>query len=135
MDGVISTISFFTAVFLYPIVSGPVAALALVMILKRKEQWPRFLFWPMLIAAHIAGFFLMRHTLGDFFFGPGFLACLITPIVAVGTALGMRLSTRRFYQAVGDDASRGRGFVAGTFLIPLLQLGTVMALILLAPSR
>lgn len=135
MDAVISTISFFVAVFLYPVISGPVAALVLVMALKRTEQWLRVLFWPVLIAVHIAGFFLMVHTLGDFVFGPGFLACLITPIFAVGTALGLRLSSRRFYQAVGDDPSRRRWFVTGTFLIPLLQLGTVVMLILLAPSR
>jgi hypothetical protein len=135
MDTIIDTVSFFVAVFLYPIISGPVAALVLVMALKRKEQWLRVLFWPVLIAVHIAGFFLMLHTLGDFVFGPGFLACLITPIFAVGTALGLRLSSRRFYQAVGDDPSRRRWFVTGTFLIPLLQLGTVVILILLAPSR
>ena len=135
MDMVISTIYFFAVVFLYPVVSGPLTALVFVMALRRKEQWPSFLFWTVLIAVHIAGFFLMVHTLGDFLFGPGFLACLITPIFAVGTALGLRLSSRRFYQAVGDDPSRRRWFAAGTFLIPLLQLGTVVMLMLLAPSR
>jgi hypothetical protein len=135
MDTIIDTVFFFAAVFLYPVISGPVAALVLVVALKRKEQWLRVLFWPVLIAVHIAGFFLMVHTLGDFVFGPGFLACLITPIFAVGTALGLRLSSRRFYQAVGDDLIRRRWFVTATFLIPLLQLGTVVMLILLAPSR
>jgi hypothetical protein len=135
MDEVISIISFFAAVFLYPIVSGPGAAFALVMILRREEQGLKLLFWPVLIAVHIAGYFFMLHTLGDFFFGPGFLACLITPIFAVSTALGLRLSSHRFHQAVGDDPSRRRWFVIGTVLIPLMQLGTVMVLMLLAPSR
>jgi hypothetical protein len=135
MDTVISTISFFVTAFLYPVISGPVAALVLVMVLKQKEQWPRVLFWPVLIAVHVGGFFLMVRTLGDFVFGPGFLACLITPIFAVGTALGLRLSSRRFYQAVSDDLDRRRWFVMGTVLIPLLQLGTVVILTLLAPGR
>jgi hypothetical protein len=97
--------------------------------------WLRYLFWPILIAVHIAGFFLMLHTMGEFIFGPGFLACLITPIFAVGTALGLRLSSHRFYQEIRDDPGAKRWFMMGTFLIPLLQLGTVFLLILLAPSR
>jgi transposase len=87
----------------------------------------RILFWPVLIAVHIGGYFFMLHTLGDFFFGPGFLACLITPVFAVSTALGLRFSSRRFCRATGDDI--------GTVLIPLMQLGTVMVLTLLAPGR
>jgi hypothetical protein len=134
MNEVISTISFFTAVFLYPILSGPVAAFALAKVLQREEQWPRVLFWLALVSVHLGGFFLMLHTLGDLFFGPGFLACLLTPIFAAGTALGMRLSRHRFHKAVGEDPRARRGFNVGTFLIPLLQLATVFALTLLAPS-
>jgi hypothetical protein len=132
---ILSTIAFFAAVLLYPTLTGPVAALVLVLVLKRQERWPRLFFWPALIALHIAGFFFLEHTLGDFVFGPGFLSCLITPIFAVSTALGLRLSSGRFYRAVGDDPGRRRWLIAGTVLIPLLQLGTVLTLILLAPSR
>ena len=76
----------------------------------------------------------MVHTLGDFRAVYSILACVMTPIFAVGTALGVRLSSRRFYQAVGDDSSRRRWFAIGTVVIPLLQLGIVLALALLAPS-
>ena len=77
----------------------------------------------------------MLNTLGDFIFWPGFLACLITPIFAVGTALALRLASRQFYQEDGGDPSLQRWLMIGTFLIPLLQLGTVFTLILLAPGR
>jgi hypothetical protein len=135
MSEIVSTIFLFAAVLLYPVVSGPVAARVLVVILKREGRGLRLFFWPALIAVHVAGYFFMLHTLGDVIFGPGFLACLITPIFAVGTALGLRLSSRRFYRAIGDDASRRRWFVIGTVLIPLMQLVTIGVLILLAPSR
>ena len=135
MNEVISTITSLVMVFLYPVISGPIAAFIYVKTLKLKEYWLRYLFWPVLLAVHVAGYFLMLHTLGDFFFGPGFLACLITPIIAVGTALVLRLFSRRFYQEVDDDPGKKRWYLMGTFLIPLMQLGTVFILILLAPSR
>jgi hypothetical protein len=130
----LANVSSLVVVFLYPIISGPVAALILVMALRRKERWLGLLFFPMLIVAHAAGYLLMVNTLGDFRAMTGMLACLTTPIFAVGTALGLRLSSRRFYQAVGDDPCRRRWFVVGTILIPFLQLGTVLTLALLAPS-
>jgi hypothetical protein len=135
MNEVISTITSLVLIFLYPVISGPVAAFVYIKILKRKEHWLRYLFWPVLIIVNIAGFFLLLYTLGDFMFGPGFLACLITPIVAVGTALGLRLFSPRFYQEVDRDPGQKRWYLMGTFFIPLMQLGTVFILILLAPSR
>ena len=134
MDMTVANVSSFLVVFLYPVVSGPVAALVLVMVLKRRERWPGLLFFPLLVVAHIAGYLSMVHTLGDYRAVSGVLACVTTPILAVGTALGLRLAARRFYQAVGNDPSRRRWFVIGTFLIPLLQVGTVGTLALLAPS-
>jgi hypothetical protein len=134
VDTAVANVSSFLVVFLYPVISGPVAALVLVMALKRRERWPGLFFFPLLVVAHIAGYLVMVHTLGDYRAVTGTLACVTAPILAVGTALGLRLASRRFYQAVGDDPSRRRCFVIGTFLIPLLQVGTVGALALLAPS-
>jgi len=87
MNEVISTIFLFAAVLLYPVISGLVAALLLVMLLKREERGLVLFFWPGLVAVHIAGYFFMLHTLGDAFFGPGFLACLIIPIFSASTQL------------------------------------------------
>lgn len=128
MDTEVSNNTSILVVFLYPVVSGPGVAIILVMTLRRKEQWPRLLFFPLLIAAHLVGYSFMVHALGNLRVISGSLACTITSIIAVGTALGLRLYSHRFYQVVGDDPSRRRWFVIGIFLIPLLQVGTVTAL-------
>ena len=134
MNEFISTITSLVTVFLYPVISGPVAAFIYVKLLKRKEYWLRYLYWPVLVAVHVAGFFLMLYTLGDFVFGPGFLSCLITPIIAVGTALVLRLFSSRFYQEVDGDPRQKKWYQVGILFIMLMQLGTVFMLILLAPS-
>lgn len=135
MDDVLATISFYALGLLYPVVSGPLAALLLVVTLKRDERWPRLLFWPGLIVVHVAGYLLMMHTLDNSLVGSGFLSCLITPIFAVATALGLRLWLQRFNKAMDNDPNQRRWLIAGTIALPLLQLVTTLLLVLLAPSR
>jgi len=77
----------------------------------------------------------MRHTLDDLLIGPGALSCMVTPVFAVTTALGMRIASRRSHTAQGADRASGHWLVAGNILIPLMQLVTVAILALLAPSR
>jgi hypothetical protein len=135
MDEFIATAAFYGTALLYPIVTGPLAAYVLLLVLRRHDRRLIVLFWPVLTVLHAAGYLLMMRTLGDFLPGPGSLACLVTPVFAVATALGMRLASRRLRQAPGRDPVRQRWLVAGTFLIPLMQLVTVATLLLLAPTR
>jgi hypothetical protein len=135
MDEIIATAAYYETALLYPIVTGPLAAYVLLLAGRRCDRRLIALFWPVLIVLHGAGFLLMMRTLGYFLPGPGSLACLVTPAFAVATALGMRIASRRLRQAPGRDPVRQRWLVAGTFLIPLMQLVTVTTLLLLAPYR
>jgi hypothetical protein len=135
MDEPIATAIYYGTAFLYPIVTGPLAAYVLLLAWRRPNRRLIALFWPVLIVLHTAGFLLMRRTLGDLLIGPGALSCMVTPVFAVTTALGMRIASRRLDQAQGTDPVRGRWLVLGTFLIPLMQLVTVATLVLLAPGR
>jgi hypothetical protein len=134
MDEFFATTALDATSLLYPVVSGPIAAYVLVLALKRDDQRLLLLFWPLLVSVHVAGFFLMLRALGDLFFGTGFIACLVTPIFAVSTALGLRVASRRS-RALWQDPVRRAWLISGTVLIPLLQVLTVVTLTLLAPSR
>jgi hypothetical protein len=135
MENVTETIAYYATALLYPIVSGPVAAYLLVWVLKRKARSLLWLYWPLLIVAHVAGFFLMLRTLGDWGVGPGFVSCFLTPIVAASTALGLRLASRRWLPDLWEDPARRAWLTVGVFVLPLLQGITVITLVLLAPSR
>jgi hypothetical protein len=135
MDELFDTVAYFATSLLYPVVSGPIAAYVLVLALKRDDRRLWVLFWPLLVAVHVAGYILMMRTLGDFLPGPGSVACFVTPIFVVGTALGLRVVSRRSGSALWQDPVRRAWLVSGTILIPLLQVVTVVTLVLLAPSR
>lgn len=77
----------------------------------------------------------MRRTLGTLLIGPGALSCMVTPVFAVTTALGMRIASRRLHAAQDAGPAWGHWLVAGIILIPLMQLVTVAMLAVLAPSR
>jgi hypothetical protein len=126
-------VGFIVSTLLYPVLSGPVAAFVLVIVLRQAKRWALALFWLLVVALNVAGFFCLAVTLGDFFPGPGFFSCAITPILAVLTALVPRLLARRIHQLIGDDTRRKRWLAAGTLLIAALQVGTVFSLLLLAP--
>ena len=124
---------FIVAAILPPVVSGPVAATVFVAILKEDTGRRLLLFWLMLIAWDVATFFFIANTTGDFI-GPGFVACLATPIAVAFALIIRRSSSHRFYQAIGDDKVRQRWFLVGTLLIPFLQIVTVILLVLLRPA-
>jgi hypothetical protein len=135
MDQYLATAAYYGTALLYPIVTGPVAAYALLVACRRANRRLLVLFWPLLLLLHAAGYVLMRRTLDDILIGPGAMACMVTPLFAAATALGMAIASRRLRQAQGVDPVRGRWLVAGTFLIPLMQVVTVATLALLAPTR
>jgi hypothetical protein len=135
MEEIADTLVFYGTALIYPLVTGPLAAWALVLAARRGGRWLVLLYWPALIMLHAAGFYLLLRTLGDFMIGPGFMSCLVTPVFAVGTALGLRIVARRLSPESWADPRRRRWLLVGAFLLPLLQAVTVIALVLLAPSR
>lgn len=135
MNELSDTAAYCAAALLYPVVTGPLAAYGLLLASRRTSRRLLVLFWPVLISLHGVGYVLMRRTLGDILIGPGAMSCMVTPLFAVATALGMRIASHRLRQAQGTDAVRGRWLVAGAFLIPSMQLVTVGILALLAPTR
>ena len=133
MDQIAGTIAFYTMTLSYPIVSGPIAAYAFGMALKREDLKLFLAFWPLLLAVHLAGFFLVIGNPGGLF-TQGFASCLVTPVFAAGTALGLRIASRRLSGGVWEDPTRRAWFSIGTFLIPLMQVATVALAILFAPG-
>jgi hypothetical protein len=96
-------VAFSASPLLYPVISGPVAALAFVIVLRQGKQWAMVLFWLSPVVLNVAGFFYLAVTLGDFFPGPGFLSCSITPVLAAITVPVQRLLARRIHQIIGGD--------------------------------
>jgi hypothetical protein len=134
MDEFLATAAYYGTALLYPIVTGPLAAYGLVLVCRRASRRLVVLSWPVLIALHGGGYVLMRRTLGEILIGPGAMSCMVTPLFAVATALGMRIAWRRQRQVQGADPVWGRWLVAGTLLIPLMQLVTVAILALLGAN-
>jgi hypothetical protein len=135
VEDITDTLVFYGTSLIYPLVTGPIAAWILVLAATRGERWLVLLYWPTLLVFHTAGFYLLLRTLGDYMIGPGFISCLVTPVFAVGTALGLRIVSRRLSPESLKDPRRVRWLLAGAFLLPLLQAVTVITLLLLAPSR
>jgi hypothetical protein len=133
MDQIADSLAFYALALAYPTVSGPVAAYVLVLALRQENRKLIPAFWALLAGVHVAGFFLMTGIPGGMS-TPGFVACLLTPVFAASTALGLRMISRRLSHDIEHDPARHAWLGVGTFLIPLLQVGTVLVAILFAPS-
>ena len=66
--------------------------------------------------------------------GAGFVACMLTPITALVTALLSRISLRRGYLTLPENVSQRRWLQVGIVAIAVLQIGMVTAVVLIAPS-
>ena len=114
-----------------PLITGPVAAVVYVIALKKKSQM-LLLFWACLLALDAAATFVMTLTLGDFI-GPGTLACVQMPLMALVAALILMFSRRRLLASELQDESLRRWYLAGVVLIPLLQLVMMLAVATFGP--
>jgi hypothetical protein len=132
MNEPMSTIASLAAIFLPPIISGPVAAIVFVAVLRREGRWRLPLFWASLLVVDFAAMMFMALTLGEFI-GPGFFACLLMPVFAVGTLVVLVLVRKRAYRVVGEDEKRRTWYVVGALLIPFLQMAVTAALLVVGP--
>jgi hypothetical protein len=135
MEETISTLTFYGAALVYPLITGPLAAWLLYQAVKSEQPWYMALYWPSLVLLHGTGFFLLRRILGDVGVGPGFVSCWITPIIGISSALGLRFASRRFDETTRVDLIRRRRLTVGIFMIPVLQVITLFLMVLYAPVR
>lgn len=133
MNQIATTIIFYVRASIYPSISGPLAAYLFFSVLKRDDIKIMLAFWTSLLITHIAGFLFITGISGDLF-TPGFVTCLVTPVFAVSTALGLRIASRRLSENHWGDTSRRTWLGIGTFLIPGMQVITVVIAALFAPS-
>ena len=131
--GTMDTLIFYASTLIYPILTGPMAALTLARIVLSGIRNRLWLFWGILILVNILGFFFLATFQSDALISPGFFSCLITPIFAVLSALLLRLRSQPWLQDNPDDVGARRALLLGTIFIPLLQLITIFLLALLGP--
>lgn len=133
MDTLGSTVADLALTLLLPLISGPVAAVVYMAVVRREGRWRQPVFWLSLLVADLAVCLVMAVTLGDFI-GPGALACALTPVAAVVTlALGL-VSKRWMYRTMGEDKRRWTWYLVGIGAIALLQLAVIVALTIIAPA-
>lgn len=102
--------------------TGPLAAWLFIRLLQSGDRpGLALLIAGLALAAVLLGGFI-TYTFSDFFPGIGCFITLLTPIAAIITLLSFRLRTKKVYAVLGDDRIRRRWFVAGSLLLPLLQL-------------
>ena len=91
----LATLFFSLQVFLYPVITGPLAALIYLRVLRpddiQRVRW----FWLGLLVVNALGFFFLIATSRESLIDPGFFSCLVTPISAVLSALVLRFGGRR----------------------------------------
>ena len=107
--------------------TGPLAAWLFIRLLASGDRRGlAILVAALALAAVLMGIFIAC-TFSDFFPGVGCYLTLLTPIAAIITLLSFRLRSKKVYALLGDDRTRRRWFIAGSLLLPLLQLAAPAA--------
>ena len=127
------TLYFIILILLYPVLTGPLAALIYLRILLYRAGKRVILFWLGLLVVHGLGFIFLTAITGDNLFDPGFFSCLITPLLAVLSALVLRFGGLRMAEEPAWGLQDKRWLLLGTVIIPLLQLITMGSFVVLAP--
>jgi hypothetical protein len=116
-----------------PLLTGPLAGIAFITILKREKLWYQLPFWLLLMLFNLlimlwiatsSGFWLPIASLSSFFF---------TPIASILTVFVMRHAWRKLESSTHIEKARKRWFMLGLVLIPVLQMAAFVALIIYAP--
>jgi hypothetical protein len=109
------------------LVTGPGAAALYIVLLKKKDQRGLALLLAGLAAAAVGLGVWMTYSFGNFFPGAGFFTCLFTPVMALVTLLVFRFEAKGVYRAIGDETVWRRWYLAGSLVLPLLQLAAPLA--------
>jgi hypothetical protein len=128
-----AVLEFVTQALLYPLLTGPVAALVYLRILRRTHTIVLFWFWLCLLVANGLGFIYLAVITGNDLLAPGFFRCLFTPAFSLASVLVIRLGRSRMNEEISDQPHTKARLMLGSILIPLLQILTIGVFALLAP--
>jgi hypothetical protein len=119
--------------FVPPLVAGPLAGIAFIETLKRKKAWYQIPFWALLVLLNLMVMFWVASSSGMWLPISSLSTFFITPVASIFTVFVMRNAWRRLEVNNGVDATDKRWFTFGSVLIPALQIGMFVALILYGP--
>ena len=126
-------LKFITLAVLYPLLTGPVAALVYLRILQRDRSKALAWFWICLLVANGLGFSYLAVITGEGLLEPGFFSCLFTPAFSLASVLVIRLGRSRMNEEFSDQPEMKARTLQGVILIPLLQILNIGIFALLAP--
>jgi hypothetical protein len=113
--------------------AGPLAGIVFVDILKRRKPWYQLPFWVVLIILNLLVMYWVISSSGVWLSISSFSAFFATPVAAILTIPVMRTAWRRLEASGVDDLAHKGWFTIGLVLIPVLQIGMFVALLILAP--
>lgn len=116
-----------------PLAAGPLAGIVFVDILKRRKPGHQVAFWALLVFLNLLVMFWVIDSSGAWPSISSFSAFFATPLAAILTVPVMRNVSRRLDSANPMDAVQKGWFTFGLVLIPVLQIGMFVALLIFAP--
>jgi hypothetical protein len=119
--------------FIPPLVAGPMAGIVFINILKRRKGWYQIPFWALLVVLNLLIMYWVVSSSGEWFSVSSFSAFFGTPVASIVTVLVMRNAWRRLEAGGGLEAADKRWFTAGLVLIPAVQVGMFVALLIYGP--
>jgi hypothetical protein len=116
-----------------PLAAGPLAGLAFIEILKRGKPWYQIPFWALLILLNLLIMLWIGGSSGTWLPIASLSAFFATPVTSILTVFAMRKAWTRLETLKGADGRRKRWLPVGMILIPLLQSGMFVLLLIFGP--
>jgi hypothetical protein len=114
--------------------AGPLAGIVFIDILKRRKTWYQVPFWALLVLLDLLVMYWVISSSGVWLSISSFSAFFATPVAAILTVPVMRIAWRGLgAKGLLETVHKGR-FTTGLVLIPILQIGMFVALLVFAPS-
>jgi hypothetical protein len=129
----LAALNFIALALLYPLLTGPVAALVYLRILRHGRSITLIWFWLCLLTTNILGFIYLAVITEGGLLDPGFFSCFFTPAFSISSVLVIRLGNLRMNEEFRDQPSMKSRLLLGAILIPLMQILTIGIFALLAP--
>jgi len=115
-----------------PLAAGPLAGMVFIDILKRKKPWYQVPFWALLVFLNLLVMYWVISSSGALSIS-SFSAFFATPVAAILTVPVMRKAWRRLEASGSIEAVHKGRLPFGLVLIPALQIGMFVALLVFAP--
>ena len=117
-----------------PLAAGPLAGIIFIDILKRRKSWYLVPFWALLVCLNLLVMYWVISSAGVWLSISSFSAFFATPVAAILSVPVMRTAWRRLEASGLIAVVHKRRFTLGLVLIPALQIGMFVALLVFAPS-